>query len=152
MKGDVYYLKDNNGQIGYKFVVGDDDFCLQGKCYEAYSWNMDGTPYEYSYVAGVYCKWDACTHWYFRGEDYETEGEADSYYHLCGGYSFMGHIIAMCFVWKLAEQIISDCEHTKSLHVSGYIHDEYYDHERIKQLIELVLNGYEIVKGESTLA
>lgn len=59
----------------------------------------------------------------------------------------MGHIVAMCFVWKLAEQIISNSEHAKQTNNSGYINDEYYDHERIKQLIELVLNGYEIVKG-----
>lgn len=148
MKGYVYYLKDNNGQIGYKFVVDEDDFRLVGKCYEAYSWDIKGAPCEYSYVAGVYCKWDACTHWYFRGEDYETENEADSYYHLCGGYSFMGHITAMCFVWKLAEQIISESEYSKQENMSGYINDEYFDHERIKQLVELVLNGYEIVKGE----
>ena len=63
----------------------------------------------------------------------------------------MGHIIAMCFVWKLAEQIISESDWAKQKNLSGYINDEYYDHERIKQLIELVLNGYEIVK-ESNLA
>lgn len=58
MKGDVYYLKDrdDDGQIGYKFVVDEDDFRLAGTCYEAYSWLPDGTPHEYHYVAGVYCK------------------------------------------------------------------------------------------------
>lgn len=149
MKGDIYHLKDRDGMAGFKFVVENDDFCLQGKCYEAYSWLMNGAPYEYHFVAGVYCKWDACTHWYFYGEDYdpETGDDKDSYYHLCGGYSFIGHIIAMCFVWKLAEQIISESEHTKLHSLSGYINDEYYDHARIKQLVELVLNGYEIVKG-----
>lgn len=152
MKGDVYYLKDrDDGQIGYKFVVEEDDFRLVGKCYEAYSWFVDGTPYEYDYVAGVYCKWDACTHWYFHGEDYVPgiNEDKDSYYHLCGGYSFMGHIIAMCFVWKLAEQIISNSEHAKQHNMSGYINDEYFNHERVKQLINLVLNGYEIVKAEN---
>lgn len=142
MKGDIWYLKDDDGQIGYKFVVENDDFNLIGKCYEVWSWYVDGTPCEYGFVADAYCKWDACTHWNFYGENYDPEitQKPDSYYHLCGGYSFMGHIIAMCFVWKLAEQIISE-------NSSGYVNDEYYDHERIKQLIELVLNGYEIVKG-----
>jgi hypothetical protein len=150
MKGDIYYLKDRDGRISHKFVVEDDDFRLIGECYEACSWELDGTPYQYSYVAGVHCKWDACTHWYFSGEDYESEEieEPDSYYHLCGGYSFIGHITAMCFVWKLAEQIISESNWAKTKKLSGCIHDEYYDHERIKQLIDLVLNGYEIVKGE----
>lgn len=152
MKGDTYYLKDKEGLIGYKFVVDSDDFSLSGTCYETYSWDIHGTPFEYSFVANVYCKWDACTHWYFYGEDYNPdaeldEKEQDAYYHLCGGYSFMGHITAMCFVWKLAEQIISKDPWTIRNSISGYTHDEYYDHERIKQLIDLVLNGYEIMKG-----
>lgn len=152
MKGDVYYLKDHEGHISHKFVVDDDDFHLEGRCYEAVSWNTDWTPYEYDFVADVYCKWDACTHWYFYGEDYNPdaeldEKEQDSYYHLCGGYSFMNHITAMCFVWKLAEQIISKDPWTIARGNSGFVNDEYYDHERIKQLIEVALNGCEIVKG-----
>ena len=154
MKGDIYYLKNkSDGMVSHKFEVSDDDFCLNGQCYEAYAWELNGAPCEYSFVAGVHCKWDACTHWYFYGEDYKpdvddiNEKEQDSYYHLCGGYSFMRHITAMCFVWKLAEQIITKDPWTIKHNNAGYIHDEYYDHERIKQLVDLVLNGYEIVKA-----
>lgn len=152
MKGDIYYLKNRDGEVSHKFEVSDDDFCLSGKCYEAYAWDLNGTPLEYSFVAGVHCKWDACTHWYFYGEDYNPDAEVDekeqdSYYHLCGGYSFMNHIVAMCFVWKLAEQIITKDPWTIKHGNAGYINDEYYDHERIKQLVDLVLNGYEIVKA-----
>lgn len=153
MKGDIYYLKNkDDGYVTHKFEVDGDDFCLSGKCYEAYSWKMTGEPYEYSFVAGVYCKWDACTHWYFYGEDYNPdaeidEKEQDSYYHLCGGYSFMRHITAMCFVWKLAEQIIKKVPWTIKHNSAGFVHNEYYDHERIKKLVDLVLDGYEIVKA-----
>ena len=152
MKGDIYYLKTkDDGMVTHKFEVDGDDFCLEGRCYEAYSWEMDNTPYEYSFVADVYCKWDACTHWRFYGEDYKPdaeidEKEQDSYYHLCGGGSFRNHIRAMCFVWKLAEQIIAKDPWTNSNNTAKYVHDEYYDHESIKKLIDLVLDGYEIVK------
>lgn len=146
MKGDIFYLKDPTGEITHKFVIDEDSrFSLVGKCYEAYSWSMSGEPFEYHFSADVYCKWDSCTHWYFYGEDYdpETEYEKDSYYHLCGGYSFMNHITAMCFVWKLSEQLISS-NRPKDTYTNG----AYYDHERIKKLISTVLEGYEIVKGD----
>ena len=150
MKGDTYYLKNDDGYITHKFVVEDDDFHLVGTCYEAYSWHVDNTPYEYSYIAGVYCKWDACTHWYFHGEDYDPEiedSDCDSYYHLCGGYTFLNHIKAMCFVWKLAEQILVKDPHTLRTDNATYIHDEYYEPEKLVKLMEVVLDGYEILKA-----
>ena len=153
MKGDVYYLKNKDDRmITHKFEVNSDDFHLDGQCYEVISWEANDKPYEYSFVAGVYCKWDACTHWYFYGEDYKPdakidEREQDSYYHLCGGYSFMRHITAMCFVWKLAEQIIAKDPWTIKHGNVKYTHDEYYDHERITKMIDVVLDGYEIVKA-----
>jgi hypothetical protein len=153
MKGDIYYLKDHNGHISHKFVVDDDDFCLKGRCYEVITWNVDFTPDEYNFVADVYCKWDACSHWRFYGEYYDPdadEKEPDSYYHLCGGYSFMNHITAMCFVWKLAEQIISKDPWTISTGTVGDINDEYFDHERVKHVVEMALNGCEILKGDET--
>lgn len=152
MKGDIFYLKDPTGQITHKFVIDEDSyFSLMGKCYEAYSWSMSGKPLEYHFVTDVYCKWDSCTHWYFYGEDYDpdTEYEKDSYYHLCGGYSFMNHITAMCFVWKLAEQLITKYRSKDNYKYSrNYTNGAYYDHERIRRLISTVLDGYEIVKGE----
>lgn len=137
MKGDIYYLKDKDGQSVCRFEVDSDDNALIGDCYLEDSSD--------SYIADVYCKWSACTHWRFNGHDYYpgANAEPDPYYHLCGGYSFMEHVTAMCFVWKLAELIIA--EHNPTL--ANDIHESYYDHDRIKRLIEMVLDGYEIVKG-----
>lgn len=153
MKGDIYYLRDNTGYISHKFVVDDDDFGFEGECYEGRAWDPDTLiPFEYDYVAGVCCKWDACSHWYFRGEDYnpdDKENEADSYYHLCGGYTFGNHIRAMCFVWKLAEQIISKQPRIIETGNVGYTHESYYEPEYVKQIVDIALKDCEIVKGES---
>lgn len=140
MKGDIWYLKDQEGQIAAKFEIEDDDRCLRGTCSAAITWMPGGEPLDWEHVADVICKWDACTHWYFNGEDYDgaSEKTRDSYYHLCGGYTFVGHIIHMCFVWKLAEMLISQ--------TIPYASDEYYDHERIKQIVNIALAGYTIEK------
>lgn len=123
---------------------------IEGVCYAAIGWELDGTPVNWEFVADTYCKADACTHWYFFGEDYDPESKSEDnecfYYHLCGGYSFMDHLTSMCFVWKLMEILLGENR--------NYATDSYYDHERIKQVINLVLYGYTIekvndVKGES---
>ena len=139
MKGDIYYLKDKTGSYTHRFEVDTDDNSLMGVCYIEDS--------EDSFVADVYCKWSACTHWRFNGHDYYpgSASEPDPYYHLCGGYSFMEHITAMCFVWKLAEQINANIHPN----LTDDVHESYNDHDRIKKLIETVLDGYEIVKGAS---
>lgn len=137
MKGDVYYLKDttDHNRIAAKFVVENDDYALTGKCYDAVSWYSDGSPCDFHYVADVYCKFDACTHWYFYGEDYDPEsgGEKDSYYHLCSTYGFNDHIRCMCFVWKLAHQLVDlDCY--------------YFEDELTEQLVDMMLKDYFIQK------
>lgn len=132
MRGDVYELRDPSGDITHWFEVTNDDRCLMGNCYYE---NGD-------FVADIYCKWDACTHWRFYGEDYyEGISDIDPYYHLCGGYSFMNYITAMCFVWKLSELIIAS-----NFTDSNKVHESYNDHERITKLVDSVLEGHEIVK------
>lgn len=137
MKGDVYYLKDttDHNRIVAKFVVENDDRTLMGDCYSAVSWYSDGSVCDYDYFAGVYCKLDSCTHWYFYGEDYDPElkNEKDSYYHLCGAGCFMEHIRLMCFVWKLASIITGSS-------------DDYFDNDEIKKLVDTMLKDYFIQK------
>lgn len=141
MIGDTYYLKNDDGYISHKFVVDNDDFYLSGECYAATSWYSNDRPCDWEFVAGVYCGWDSCTHWYFYGE------EQDSYYYLCGGYTFLNHIKAMCFVWKLAEQILVKDPHTIRTGNATYIHDSYYEPEKLEKLMEVVLDGCEIIKA-----
>ena len=134
---DVYYLKDpKTGYIEGKFEIDKaDSHYIEGRCYSVVSWDSNGNPFECHYLAGVYCKWDACTHWFFYGKDYADE--EDSYYHLCGPGVFGNHIRLMCFVWKLVADIMGE----RTL-------GSYFESETTRKLVDLMLDGYEIVKAE----
>lgn len=144
-KGDIWYLKDknDNNRIIAK-IEFTDDYCT-GKCFEAYSWSLDGTPWDYHFVADFYCKWDGCTHWWFKGEDYDENisDSLDSYYHLCGAESFVSHVRMMCFAWKVSCMNLIRDEHYKNLKVD--IAHEYFNTDT-NALIKLMLEGYLIEK------
>lgn len=148
-KGDIWYLKDKNDddRIVAK-IEFTDDYCT-GDCYEPYSWYGDDTPAEWHYVACFYCKWDSCTHWWFRGENYDVEidGSGDSYYHLCGTHCFTNHIRNMCFVWKVAAMTLVESHKRNYRDLAKDICRDYFDKNTTK-LIELMLDGYVIEKEE----
>lgn len=55
----------------------------------------------------------------------------------------MDHLTSMCFVWKLMGMLLGETR--------NYVADCYYDGERIKKTIDLILDGYTIEKeGERT--
>lgn len=141
MKGDIWYLKDTSdcNRILAKFEFKDDFFT--GNCWRAVSWYDNGV-FDWEFVADVFCKWDACTQWYFNGETYDPvedakthDNEIDAYYHLCGGYCMFEHVRCMCFVWKLAEMIFGDSEW-------------YYEHDGMDKLVKLMLTDCVIEKEE----
>lgn len=55
------------------------------------------------FFASISIKWDACSHWFFHGEDSVSEEDAGSYYHLCGSGSYATHIACIWFAWRVAE-------------------------------------------------
>lgn len=147
----TYYLRDNDDNRVVAKIDLDmktsNQYCLSGNCYNATAWlcsdNENFEIHEWEFVAGVYCKWDACTHWYFYGEDYNPESEdsdKDSYYHLCGAHRFAEHILGMCFVWRVAELWMCEnrpangCEYTR----------EVYQEAGVKELVDRILEGYSI--------
>lgn len=149
-KGDTYYLIDKiDNNIAAKIVITD-DYCT-GVCYNAISWykpdeGVEGADYEY--FCEFYSKWDSCTHWWFKGEDYdeETDAEHDSYYHICGARCFKDHIRNMCFVWKVSAMVLLKLEqHKESSCLRREITDDYFD-EEINNLIKLTLGNYTIKK------
>jgi hypothetical protein len=148
MEGDIYYLKDSDGRIVGKFEMTDS--YMSGRCYECNGWDLDEdrTPCDWSFFASVFCKWDGCTHWWFRGEDYDpdTKDEADAYYHICGDYCFLGHVRLMCFVWKLAELILVEDLKKDGLGTHKYVQEEYSGNEKLKHLADFMLEGYTIEK------
>lgn len=146
-----YYLKNKEtGYIETTIVIEKADYySVDATCYQAYSWyGDDHMPCEYHYVAGAYCKWDGCTHWYFYGEDYDPEieeSEKDSYYHLCGPRRFTDHIRAMCFMWKVVSDVMTELAGDR---YSDYktVQSNYFECEDTKKLVDMMLDGYEILK------
>lgn len=149
MKGDVYYLKDPDGRIVGKFEMTGS--YMDGRCYECNGWT--GAPdykeaCDWSFFADTFCKWDGCTHWHFCGEDYDpdTKDELDSYYHICGDHCFLHHVRLMCFVWRLAEQVLVEDLEKEGIGNGNYTKQEYSGNEKLKHLVDFMLEGYSIEK------
>ena len=49
-------------------------------------------------------KWDLCSHMYFTGEDSMLEDKPDSYYHVCGDYSYTKMAILPCVLLEIAKK------------------------------------------------
>ena len=148
----TYYLRDkDDGRIYSKIEATNITRCLMGICYSAIGWSSDmDFVLDWQFVADVYCKFDSCTHWNFYGERFDPETEtsegADSYYHLCGPECFTEHIRNMCFIWKVAEMVLTE----------SYPDDTYRDIVRENyevgglagRLVEMMLKDYVITKAE----
>ena len=154
--GSIFYLKDSDDYIiGVITIDNSDHHAVDGTCKEVTSWYGNKIPdiENAKYLADFYCKWDACTHWNFRGEDYDPlieNCDEDNYYHLCGQRSFTDHIRLMCFVWKVVAMILVR-ENQKSDFVdnSEYVLKEaYFESDKIKALVEFMLDGYTIEEEE----
>ena len=90
------------------------------------------------FVVEVYGKWDSCTHWWFRGKDYDPEitEDIDSYYHICGPWGMSDMFTYMAFIWKVLSM-----EHGA----------EYYnDDERLNNIIDAILKDCKIIPKEVT--
>lgn len=72
------------------------------------SWDMKKEPIEYKFFADVYIKFDGCTFFNFRGQDYvvETSKGEDSYYHICGLRNYNSFMVTMLFVYDVMVKTI----------------------------------------------
>lgn len=136
-KGDIYYLIDQNGYTVAKFELTDD--YMTGNCYTCCTWAEDNAPIDYQFFVKVFCKADSCTHWLFKGEDFdeETNTNDDSYYHICGSLCFGSHVQVMCFIWKVAAMVLVK----ENPEYKTYIEQNYFRNEKMKKLAELFLEG-----------
>ena len=140
----VFYLKDKeNGYIVNKFEM-EVDYIFQGVAYDCVEWNGETKePLEWQFHSEVYSKWDGCSHWWFKGEDYNkylgkcNHDNTDSYYHICS--SFNGFIITMCFIWKLAGNYYKN----KYKELSDSISEEYD-----LDIVDYMLKDFEILEKE----
>lgn len=151
-KGDVYILIDKRDNDIVAKIEIEDDYCT-GTCYNAHSWYKPGTDIEgadYNFFCKFYSKWDSCTHWWFKGEDYDEaiSKDQDSYYHICGSPCFENYIRNMCFVWKVSAMVLLDLERHSSTYLQREITDGYFN-EKINSLIKLMLADYKIIKKEA---
>ena len=143
MVGDVYQLKDKNGFVRAEFTIAEEsDHSIIGTCQTVVGWINKKKPVEYQFFAKVYFKWDACTHWWFYGANYDSEvsNKPDGYYHLCGPIDTVNHITTMCFLWKLIPTLIKDAES-----------DWYTKDKDLNKIIDLALTDYTIDKKEASL-
>lgn len=121
-----FYLKDKEGYIKSEInIKSADKNMISGDCIDYYSWSSK-EPGDYHYFAGFVIKWDACSHWYFSGEDYPDD--KDSYYHICGEFGCKDFIDSYCFIWKVAYMLLESREFDLPEHIDeilkGYTIEE----------------------------
>lgn len=142
----TYYLIDDKGYIVSKFEMTSND-SFQGKAYECTSWSSDTKePIDWLFHSEVYAKFDGCSHWWFKGEDYNSDLDecnndgVDSYYHICS--SFNQFIRTMCFIWKLAGNY-----HTSDL-TKRYLLTDMTIEEYDLDIISYMLKDYKIIEKQ----
>lgn len=104
-----------------------------GNIYTICGWEIDfKTPIDKIFFAEAYIKWDGCSHFNFFGEDY-TEGDKEtvnSYYHICGIYSYLEFMRTMLFGYEV---------------MAHYVGDNILEKEEYKEIKELnLLKEYSI--------
>jgi hypothetical protein len=102
------YLKDKDDNIVYIFTQDSNHF--SGKIERVTGWYTDenGEVAETDFFAELGIKWDGCSHWWFKGQDFEKDDDQDSYYHICGMDEYIMFIVGMLFAFKLAIQYLQD--------------------------------------------
>lgn len=137
MKKTFWLVNKADGRVVSFFNV--DTECRSGICKQGVAWEKDHpVPFEWELVAEVGFRFDGCTHWWFRGEDWEgTKETEDGYYHICGAGCMLDMMRDMAFVWTVCGKL------QKEWHENEF----YRDNEKLNCLIESALEGYEIKGG-----
>ena len=100
------------------------------------------------YVTSAKVKFDLCSHFYYTGEDSFTEEENDSYYHVCGEFSYLKMIITQCAILHIAKDLITkNGGHFNCGEGFGVELQRFMDvFEKDYEVTEIDLNEYNIVK------
>jgi hypothetical protein len=87
------------------------------------------------FLTSFYIKWDGCSHFYFTGEDslQHKEEENDSYYHICGAYSYIIMVNTLLASLAIAEKLIKNAEDL-SCDYSNALMKVFDDHYLIKEV------------------
>ena len=100
----------------------------------AYGHELVEPSYEYEHMAHLFIKWDLCSTWEFKGQDY-LDGDIDSSYHICGSYAYRNFMQGMVFTVEVAKLLIGDA-----------MDDEEYS--KFKEISDLLLKDCEIIEVE----
>lgn len=106
-------------------------YSIEGDIQIVTAWNAtDSVPYQTSYFANVFAKWDGCSHFYFYGGDYDNDKEKDSYYHICGIPDYIQHMRMYVFIYEvMVEHVgyekILEKEELDELRALKIINDKY---------------------------
>ena len=77
------------------------------------SWSMDNTVYEEDFLLSCSIKWDGCSHFWYKGQDYLSDEEIYPYYHECGLNYYYKHFIAKLFAFEVAKHYMK--AHVKNI-------------------------------------
>ena len=115
---------------------------LKGSCHTPYAWDVDGDIREEHFFADCSFKPDACTHWYFEGEDANSgnDNDFDGYYHICGSECLDTHISTMLFMWEVNRHVVSMRY--------PWMEGEYSDNKRVNKMIDELLETHEILVAD----
>lgn len=122
-------LRDEEGKIIaiYEKDEISYDLATSGTIKRVFSWDMSENPLESEFFAELSVKWDGCSHFWFKGEDYNS-GDKDSYYHICGVYSYIDFMRTMVFAYEImvkhvGEDRIDERTELKHLRALGLLED-----------------------------
>lgn len=143
-------IKDETNEEVARFRVTDlSETSVSGDCYTVSGWDADSkAAADFDFFSNVFCKWDACTHWRFYGEDFEKEDPKETisnYYHICGADTLVNHVRCMLFIWNVVTMCMkSEAGMNKKLQMELA---EWYESDTIlNKIVEIVKEGYSIVE------
>ena len=139
-----------NCEDGYRYLFAHIDVTdtYDLVCYRACEWTVDhelDTDHcEFEFVAKVWAKTDSCTHWWFKGENYDPESKSknngDAYYHICGPEFLEDMIYCQLFIWEIAGRV-HGWEHAWAI-------GEYKGNKYLNKLIDDMLTRFDILEEE----
>ena len=133
----IYRLQEVDSEynwVSHEIRINDhNNAYVNGELYLVNGTNINGVPLGYSFIGNFSIKFDLCSHWYFKGEDFKETDEHDSYYHICGGDSYIDFMTGIAFAVEVSK-ILLDIEKD----------DDLFDSYKVETL--KLLEGSKIIR------
>ncbi len=86
------------------------DYSLNGIISLVTSWDLNGKPSNEEFLANCFIKWDGCSHFWYKGQDFPYEEEVYPYYHECGLNYYYLNFVAKLFAFEVAKHYMKDIQ------------------------------------------